>query len=328
MKHSNIILPLLAAVALSSCNKQAATDAILPEDRIIRVETSVDPDTKGSYTSDNLDKFVLFVRNETATTEGKTSYNYKVVFKKEGDDWTPQGGVLPLWRYAEDMIHMIAIAPPSVLGDNVTYDHFGWRDGVIASVQSDQTKDDNGSDIIGWSKYGEAWRFLENEYGKVKIDFSHLMSKLSLSFELATEFNAQGIPANDIVSNVIISGAYNKASIQSSIQSFQSDIWAAPYASDSDIKAYNTKWTSASTKDEKCISEWECILVPTVPEITITITFDVNGVAYSCNVTHRFESGCNHKLKIIVGSDVAYPSGKMSIDAWVEEGSSSDLETE
>lgn len=327
MKHSNIILPLLAAVALSSCNKQAATDAILPEDRIIRVETSVDPDTKGSYTSDNLDKFVLFVRNETASLEGKESYNYKVVFKRVNGDWTPQGGVLPLWRKAEDIIHMIAIAPPSVLGDNVTYDHFGWRDGVIASVQSDQTKDDNGSDIIGWSKYGEAWRFLENEYGKVKIDFSHLMSKLSLSFELATEFNAQGIPANDIVSNVIISGAYNKASIQSSIQSFQSDIWAAPYASDSDIKAYNTKWTSAGTKDEKCISEWECILVPKVDPITITITFDVNGVAYSCNVTHGFEAGCNHKLKILVGSDVAYPSGKMRIDAWVE-GSSSNLETE
>ena len=267
------------------------------------------------------------MRNETATTEGKTSYNYKVVFKKEGDDWTPQGGVLPLWRYAEDMIHMIAIAPPAVLNNNVTYEDLVSRsDAVIASVQSVQTKEDTGSDIIGWSKCGEAWSFLKNEYGKVKIDFSHLMSKLSLSFELATEFNAQGIPANDIVSNVIISGAYNQASIDSG---FMSDVVSAnPKDSDSDIKAYNTKWTSASTKDEKCISEWECILVPTVPEITITITFDVNGVAYSCNVTHRFESGCNHKLKIIVGSDVAYPSGKMSIDAWVEEGSSSDLETE
>ena len=254
MKHSNIILPLLAAVALSSCNKQAATDALLPEDRIIRVETSVDPDTKGNYTKDNLDEFVLFVRNETATTEGKESYNYKVVFKKEGGDWTPQGGVLPLWRKAEDIIHMIAIAPPAVINNNVTYEDFViGRDAVIAKVQSVQTKDDTGSDIIGWSKCVEAWRFLENEYGKVKIDFSHLMSKLALSFELATEFNAQGIPSNDIVSNVIISGAYNQASIQSSIQSFQSDIWAASYASDFDIKAYNTKWTSASSNDEKCI---------------------------------------------------------------------------
>ena len=322
MKHSNIILPLLAAVALSSCNKQAATDVLLPEDRIIRVETSVDPDTKGSYTSYNIDEFVLFVRNETATAEGKESYNYKVVFKRVNGDWTPQGRVLPLWRYAEDIIHMIAIAPPAVLGDNVTYDHFGWRDGVIASVQSDQTKDDNGSDIIGWSKYGETCRFLENEYGKVKIDFSHLMSKLSLSFELATEFNAQSIPANNIVSNVIISGAYNQASIISG----QNDIWADPYASVSDIKAYNTKWTSAGSKDEKCISEWECILVPKVAPITITITFDVNGVAYSCNVTHGFEPGCNHKLKIIVGSDVAYPSG-IRISAW-EKGGSSNLETE
>ena len=322
MKHSNIILPLLAAVALSSCNKQAATDALLPEDRIIRVETSVDPDTKGSYTSDNLDEFILFVRNETATNDYNiTSYNYKVVFKKVDGVWTPQGRVLPLWRKAEDIIHMIAIAPPSVLGDNVTYDYFGIRDKVIASVQSLQTIDNNGSDIIGWSKYGEAWRFLE--YGKVNIGFSHLMSKLSLSFELATEFNAQGIPANDIVSNVIISGAYNQASIQSGLD----DICANPYKSESDIKAYNTKWTSASSKDEKCISEWECILVPKVDPITITITFDVNGVAYSCNVTHGFESGCNHKLKIIVGSDVAYPSGKMSIDAWVE-GGSSNLETE
>lgn len=321
MKHSNIILPLLAAVALSSCNKQAATDALLPEDRIIRVETSVDPDTKCSYTSDTLDEFVLFVYNWTASYyDIVPRYNYKVVFKKEGGEWTPQGGLLPLWRNAEDIIHMIAIAPPAVLGDNVTYDYFGIRDKVIAEVQSVQTIDNNGSDIIGWSKYGQASDFLTN--GKVKIDFSHLMSKLTLSFELATEFNAQGIPANDIVSNVIISGAYNQASIQSG----QNDISADPYKSDSDIKAYNTNWTSASSKDEKCISEWECILVPTVPEITITITFDVNGVAYSCNVTHGFESGCNHKLKIIVGNDVAYPSG-MSIRAWTN-GGSSELETE
>ena len=109
------------------------------------------------------------------------------------------------------------------------------------------------------------------------------------------------------------------------------DVSAKPYASDSDIKAYNTSWKSASSKDEKCISEWECILVPTKTPTTdapidITITFDVNGVAYSCNVTHGFEPGCNHKLRIIVGSDVAYPSG-MSISAWTN-GGSSNLETE
>lgn len=323
MKHSNIILPLLAALALSSCNKQAATDALLPEDRIICVETSVGPDTKGSYTSANLDEFVLFVQNSTATGEGKKSYNYKVVFKRVDGVWTPQGGVLPLWRNATDEIHMIAIAPPAVLDDNVTYDSFAGSGNVIASVQSVQTKDDTGSDIIGWSKSGKASTFLEN--GKVKIDFSHLMSKLSLSFELATEFNAQGIPANDIVSNVIISGACNKASLLWDDKS-KGSLTTNPSASDSDITAYNTNWTSASSKDEKCVSQWECILVPTVDHITITIDFDVNGVAYSCKATHGFGPGCNHKLKIIVGSDVAYPSG-MSISAWTD-GGSSNLETE
>lgn len=323
MKHSNIILPLLAALALSSCNKQAATDALLPEDRIICVETSVGPDTKGSYTSANLDEFVLFVQNSTATGEGKKSYNYKVVFKRVDGVWTPQGGVLPLWRNATDEIHMIAIAPPAVLDDNVTYDSFAGSGNVIASVQSVQTKDDTGSDIIGWSKSGKASTFLEN--GKVKIDFSHLMSKLSLSFELATEFNAQGIPANDIVSNVIISGACNKASLLWDDKS-KGSLTTNHSASDSDIKAYNTNWTSASSKDEKCVSQWECILVPTVDHITITIDFDVNGVAYSCKATHGFGPGCNHKLKIIVGSDVAYPSG-MSISAWTD-GGSSNLETE
>ena len=151
------------------------------------------------------------------------------------------------------------------------------------------------------------------------------MSKLSLSFELATEFNAQGIPANDIVSNVIISGACNKASLLWDDKS-KGSLTTKPSASDSDITAYNTNWTSASSKDEKCVSQWECILVPTVDHITITIDFDVNGVAYSCKATHGFGPGCNHKLKIIVGSDVAYPSG-MSISAWTD-GGSSNLETE
>ena len=60
MKHSNIILPLLAAVALSSCNKQAAPDSNFPEDRVIRVQASVLPSTKGSYTNDNLSEFAFY----------------------------------------------------------------------------------------------------------------------------------------------------------------------------------------------------------------------------------------------------------------------------
>ena len=321
MKRINtIILPLLAAAALSSCSKQAAPDSNFPEDRVIRVEASVLPSTKGSYTSDDLNEFGLTVKNISYTAND--SYNFKnIVFAKTDGSWAPQG-TTPLWRNAQDEVILVATVPEHPSSDpNSSISSYP---GHKFTIQTVQTKEDNSSDVLGWYKKGVPESFLVN--GKVNIEFQHLMSKLNLTFVLATEFNFSGIPENDIVSNVVIKGTYSEVYINYD-STYDRFGYHSAY-SPKDISAYSTGWTKAESKDKHCSSKWECILVPNTSPTSITISFDVNGKPYICTLSGKtLEQGKAHNLTINVGKDVA-TVGPLTIAGWVESDSHSNLETE
>ena len=322
MKRINtIILPLLATAALSSCSKQAAPDSNFPEDRVIRVEASVLPSTKGSYTTGNLIEFAFYSLDLDAN-----SYKYS---KKSSRSQTPSwkwDGDAPLWRNSSDIVGMIAIAPVHSDYQNLRYDTFdvqSGNSGYTFQIQTEQSSSNKGSDLIGWFKKGVTSGLL-NSNKKVSITFQHLLSKLNLTFVLATEFNALSIPTSDIVSDVVIKDASIDALVQ--LQNGNLSAAAANSATKADVKAYRTGWTAASSKEDRCRSQWECILVPEAGT-GITISFNVNGKSYICTLSNKtLEQGKAHNLTIIVGKDVA-TVGSMTIAAW-EDGGSSNLETE
>lgn len=322
-----ILLPLLAAAALSSCSKQAAPDSNFPEDRVIRVQASVLPSTKGSYTTYNLNEFAFYSLDFNA-------YQYQYSKKCSRDpysipgftpSWEWEDGA-PLWKNSSDEVGMIAIAPVPSDYQSMSYDYFdhnGGNQGYKFQIQTEQSFSDSGSDLIGWCKKGQPSAFLNNDK-KVNIEFQHLLSRLNLTFVLATEFNALSIPTSDIVSDVVI----KDASIDALVQLLNGSLSAAVTSTSAkdDVFAYNTNWTTVTSKEDRCRSQWECILVPETGA-NITISFNVNGKPYICTLSSKtLEQGKAHNLTINVGKDVA-TVGSMTIAAW-EDGGSSKLETE
>ena len=328
MKRINtILIPLLAAAALSSCSKQAAPDSNFPEDRVIRVQASVLPSTKGSYTTYNLSEFAFYSLDFDAFQYQYSKKCSRSPYSFEG--YTPSWGWegdAPLWKNSSDIVGMIAIAPVHSDYQNLSFDTFNHTHltGYTFQIQTEQSFSDNDSDLIGWCEKGRTLDLL-NKDKKVDITFQHLLSRLNLTFVLATEFNALAIPTSDIVSDVVI----KDASLEARVQLLPEGKLSAATASSTkaDISAYNTNWTPASSKEGRCSSQWECILVPETGT-NITISFNVNGKPYICTLSGKnLEQGKAHNLTINVGKDVA-TVGPMTIAGWVDSGSNSNLETE
>ena len=324
---NTIILPLLAAAALCSCSKQAAPDSNFPEDRVIRVQASVLPSTKGSYTTYNLSEFAFYSLDFDAFQYQYSKKCSRSPYSFEG--YTPSWGWegdAPLWRNSSDIVGMIAIAPVHSDYQNLSFDTFNptHLTGYTFQIQTEQSSSNNGSDLIGWFKKGVT-SVLLNSNKKVNISFQHLLSNLILTFVLATEFNAIDIPTSDIVSDVVIKDASTEARVQLLPEGNLSAAVTSTSAKD-DVKAYNTNWTPASSKEGRCSSQWECILVPETGT-GITISFNVNGKPYICILSGKdLEQGKAHNLTINVGKDVA-TVGEMTIAGW-ENGGDSNLETE
>ena len=327
MKRINtIILPLLAAAALSSCSKQAAPDSNFPEDRVIRVEASVLPSTKGSYTTYNLSEFAFYSLDFDALSYQYSKKCSRSSYSFEGytPSWKWEGDA-PLWKNSSDIVGMIAIAPVPSDYQNLSYNTFNptHLTGYTFQIQTEQSLNDNGSDLIGWCKEGRTSDLL-NSNKKVDITFQHLLSRLNLTFVLATEFDAIDIPTSDIVSDVVIKDASTEARVQLLNGSLSAAVTST--SAKADVKAYSTGWTPANTKEERCRSQWECILVPETGT-GITISFNVNGKPYICILSGKdLEQGKAHNLTINVGKDVA-TVGEMTIAGW-ENGGDSKLETE
>lgn len=328
MKRINtILLPLLAAAALSSCSKQAAPDSNFPEDRVIRVQASVLPSTKGSYTTYNLSEFAFYSLDFDAFQYQYSKKCSRSPYSFEG--YTPSWGWegdAPLWKNSSDIVGMIAIAPVHSDYQNLSFDTFNptHLTGYTFQIQTEQSSSNSGSDLIGWFKEGRTSDLL-NKDKKVDITFQHLLSRLNLTFVLATEFNAIDIPTSDIVSDVVIKDASIEARVQLLPEGNLSAAVTSTSAKD-DVRAYNTGWTPASSKEDRCRSQWECILVPETGT-GITISFNVNGKPYICILSGKdLEQGKAHNLTINVGKDVA-TVGRMTIAGW-ENGGDSNLETE
>ncbi|MGM9767002.1 MAG: fimbrillin family protein [Candidatus Cryptobacteroides sp.] len=326
MKRINtIILPLLAAAALSSCSKQAAPDSNFPEDRVIRVEASVLPSTKGSYTTDDLNEFAFYSKNYYSDKYTYSKKCFRDPSSFEGWGWE---GDAPLWKNSTEEVGMIAIAPVLNNYSNYSFDSFrtiAYGNGYPFQIQTEQSSSDNGSDLIGWCKSGTPSDLLNGDT-KVRIEFQHLLSRLNLTFVLATEFNAIDIPISDIVSDVVIKEASIEGLVKYQVMTDNLTVEVASSLPKADVNAYSTGWTAANSKEERCRSQWECILVPEAG-INISISFNVNGTAYICTLPGKtLEQGKAHNLTINVGKDVA-TVGAMSIAGW-EDGGSSNLETE
>jgi len=323
MTHKSTIIPVSAALLLTllgavGCSKQQAVQepsaGNFPADHVIRVAPEV-ATTKGSYTTDKLMKFDLLVEDSKGPA-GKYTYS-NTPFKKGESGWTSDK--MLLWRKSDDEVIVCAIAPSagiesSVSIDDLYYDLFG----VGFEVQAEQTKDDCSSDYLGWASGRKKVNELLGSDGKLSFAFTHLLTRFTVTFKLGTEFNVSGVPAQDIISDVVVSGTARDFKLKGNYKDWSFAI--NPGTAASDIKPYNVGWTAAENAQGNCSSVYDCILVPqSVAKGGLKISFKAAGKNYEWVSAEDYTLNGNtaYTLTLKVGKDVVIADG-FTATAWTE----------
>ena len=320
------VFALLLAL-LGGCSKQQVVqtpaEGNFPADHVIRVAPQV-VTTKGSYTTENLAKFDLLVEDSNNPASKYTYSN--TVFKKTGGAWTSDK--MLLWNKPGSTALVYAIAPSAGLESLVSVDDINQgQDGVALEVQAVQDKDDNSSDYLGWASGQKRVSELLGKGGKLSFAFTHLLTRFSVTFKLGTEFNVSGVPAQDIISDVVLSGTARGFMLKGATG--YTSFTVEPGTAASDIKPYNAGWTSAADIKGNCISVYECILVPqTVASGVLKISFKAAGKNYEWTLPEgrKLEGNTAYTLTLKVGKD-AVIAGGFTATEWTE-APGGELETE
>ena len=305
---------------LTGCSKTDGCLDRFPEDRVIRVATEVGTMTKGSYTDGSLTDFDLAV----AGMNSRYSYD-NIRFTKNADgEWTPAS--LMLWENSEAFVDIFAFAPSN---PSVTF-RPGAQTPVNVSVQEVQTEVDNTSDVLYWGKTGfQPKRDLVD--GKIAIEFRHVMSKLKLTLRLGTEFNFGGVPKDNPISELKISGTSLSAQCG----------WGDTYSYDElslypdsksvkDMAPYQTVWAPGADEKTNSSVEYECILVPqTVEANALIISFKGGEKTYSWKLPSRqvFERNTVYTLTLQVGKDFLI-AGEITASPWEQTQGPEDMFTD
>ena len=323
----SIALLLLAA----GCSKQEAVreQGNFPADHIIRVSTEVAPATKGSYTTDNITEFDLMVTDWTKSAYTYTNTRFS---KSASGEWVPEKTLL--WGGAKDIVTVYAVAPCFKTRNFKTNSFQRVPDNPddMCEVEAEQSEESKKSDYLYWVGASNDNKVMVEdclaEDGKLKIQFTHLLSLVRITFKLGTEFNNGGVPQSNIISDVVISGTRRSFWISSTMYYGALAARAWTEAAASDVKPYNLDWTSAVNKTGNCTSVYECILVPqTMAEGDLKISFKAGGKAYEWVAPElTFSPNTAHTLTLKVGKD-AVIAGGFTATEWVNENSTI-LETE
>ena len=323
MTHKASIIPASAVLLLTllggvGCSKQQAVqspaEGNFPADHVIRVAPQV-ATTKGSYTTANLTKFDLLVEDNNNPASKYTCTN--TVFKKGEGGWTPSK--MLLWSKSDAGVLVYAIAPSVGPESLVSVDNINDENKCPSlEVQAEQAKDDCSSDYLGWASGQKKVSELLGTDGKLSFAFTHLLTRFTVTFKLGTEFNVSGVPAQDIISDVVVSGTARDFKLKGATG--YTSFTVTPGTATSDIKPYNVGWTAASDKTGNCSSVYDCILVPqAVAKSELKISFKAAGKNYEwvSAADYTLNGNTAYTLTLKVGKDVVIAGG-FTATAWTE----------
>mgnify|MGYP002524360025 CR=1 FL=1 len=317
MKNTTTILILTAlAAAATACNKTSSPEA--PFDPVVRVAPEVAPQTRGSYTTENLKEFDLFIHSANS----KYSYTNTKFTKNASGEWEPARTML--WEGKDKGFKFLAVAPPLPKRDvtlALTGDIFEF------TVESVQTAESKASDLL-WAGQGVNNDITPSDEkyfadGKLKFQFGHALSLLKVQLTLGTELNHDGVPENNPISELKINGFKPTAKVGYGSLDIS--------GSASEIQAYQSGWKKAEDKNHNCVATFECIVIPQEMD-KFTVNFVCGGKPYTYTATlgnnFHFMGGNAYTLPITVGKDeVILGSDGITASPWVD-GGSKDLETD
>ena len=325
----------MTALLATGCDKQpAAGEGGGQEDLAIRVTTQVGGTMRSSHGTgapESLKEFDLLVEtfvggvNPWGSDHGYNYNNSKFTYDSGSDEWTPSVAASKmLWYNSTTKVRVAAMAPCREEG---TYS-IGWdprvsrllcsdtesSEYVTFEVQPEQKRDDYGSDLLFYYKNNVTPADLL-QGGELPVVFPHMLSNLVITFKLGTEFNQSGVPAEDIISDVVVSGTKRTVRF---VKDSDDALSITAIGDASDVKSYNASWNSAADKTGNCTSMYECILAPqTVAADQFKLNFKVDGRGYNWTLPSEYVFTGNyiHNLSLRVGKDAVVLDG-VSTTKW------------
>ena len=319
MRHHHLILAAALALLAVSCGKNGSPDPV-GSGREIKVSPAVGGTTRGSYTTETLSEFDLFVSNPRSSRYSYT--NTRFTRNSEGK-WLPES--LMLWEMPAGQpqnVSLLALSPALETGGHSLSD----TPVVNVEVEGRQSAESRKSDLLYFALGDDAasWQNRFNAGGELMLEFSHAMSLFTIELTLGTEFNHDGVPETNPVTDLKVEGTVLKGVFQAEGDGYAVKASATDQAGA--VYPYETEWTKAADRDGRCSARYECILVPQTAG-RLTVSFLVNGIPYKwTSAGASFRMGQSRNLPLNVGKDEVV-AGEVTVGPWGD-GGENDIETE
>ncbi len=305
---------VIASVVLAGCSndEKAIQPTNYPADGRVQITVNLnEAKTRATYGSnaDLLADFGFCIKNDVSATH---SYN-NVEVKRNATLWEPQEQML--WQNATQPVDIIAYAPY----DKDASGYFSSLAKYPVSVKADQTApDDYSSDFLVFKKTGFVPKTDLSNGSSVQVDFQHALSLLDIHVKFGTEFNGDGLLADNIISDMKVEGP-----ILNGFCDFTAEepvVSVAGSGSADPVSAETGTFTAATEQNRNASATYSCILVPqTVAANYFKVSFTINGKQYvwtsPSDVT--LEQGKKHGLELTVGKETVI-AGNITLSDWTE----------
>ena len=302
MKH-NILTSisgacLLSALVLAGCTKALPAPSGYPEDGVVRISTGA-PVTKaegdaGAYNGSTLGLYVNYGVGDNYTKDN-------IQWTKDADsgEWTPAKQML--WKNPTATPTLWAYAPYSASQLHPLSSAFGQ---LLFNIPADQSAGIEAADFVTWGQENYVLNHNTNqnfsEDGKVQINFSHALVKLTFDFIIRTQFEP-----GTTISKVTLNGTSSTVGCDI----FNSSVAAASGASSLDITLHKVDDT-----------HYDCIFFPgegqTAGNRMLTVEMsDGTVLYYNTNKDLTFESGKSYTMKMYLGR-LAIELNQVTLDPW------------
>ena len=301
MKH-NILTSisgacLLSALVLAGCTKALPAPSGYPEDGEVRISTGA-PVTKaegdaGAYNGSTLGLYVNYGVGDNYTKDN-------IQWTKDADsgEWTPAKQML--WKNPTATPTLWAYAPYSASQLHPLSSAFGQ---LLFNIPADQSAGIEAADFVTWGQENYVLDHNTNQNfsadGKVQINFSHALVKLTFDFTIRTQFEP-----GTTISKVTLNGTSSTVGC---------DIFNSSVAATSDA-------TSDITLHKVDDTHYDCIFFPGEGQkagqkmLTVEMS-DGTVLYYNTNKDLSFESGKAYTMKMYLGR-LAIELNQVTLDPW------------
>lgn len=291
---------LLSALVLAGCTKALPAPSGYPEDGVVRISTGA-PVTKaegdaGAYNGSTLGLYVNY-----GIGDAYTNNNIKWTKDAGSGEWTPEQQML--WKNPTDAPTLWAYAPYSSSQIRPLSSAFGQ---LLFNIPADQSAGIDAADFVLWGKENYVLDHNTNpsfsEDGKVQINFSHALVKLTFDFTIRTQFEP-----GTTISKVTLNGTSSTVGCDI----FNSSVAATSDAISQDIVFHKVNDT-----------KYEGIFFPgdgqkaSAQMLTVEMS-DGTVLYYNTNKDLTFESGKAYTMKMYLGR-LAIELNQVTLDPWTD----------